>query len=248
MKRSFAATVIGMVVVLCAATACKEEKSSQSQATEHSQTSAVVAWREVPNIDTITNERTIGIKEVVSALDVRVRAKDQFETEADYERRVAEAKSSVKVAGHDLSHVFAFELKPGYDIDRRAYVVNRDTRPQVIEQRVMGSYRATNGYGAQVEVTQKEVVDYTVRPTNPRTVTFQMGPDEARNRDQHLRVWFFVRFFPPYLEKYKGVQEASFRNPVEETSYSYYVQVENVEAWLVDVSLGKVIARYKFEY
>lgn len=71
-----------------------------------------------------------------------------------------------------------------------------------------------------------------------------MAPDAARAIDPGLRVWLFAKLAPPFLTKYRGVEPATFSNPTEETSYSYILSGQALEAWVIDMASHQVISRH----
>lgn len=136
------------------------------------------------------------------------------------------------------------------------------TRPIQLLESVdsIDSYKATNGFGAQVSVTRESATDCVLyvhgMEACPRDifdsktcqfkVSTNLPPDQAKAETPDLRIIIGVRL-RSYANSYYGLtckQSPTFSDPVDITKYRMSIEADFVSVSLMDSTSGKILTQF----
>ncbi len=200
-----------------------------------------------------------------------LREKGEFETTAAFEARQAKFVDEPLLPRFLPNSLMALvvphegwlaESEFQYDADEEVLQVHLNTSPvhDFPSPRVtlrwasgdLGSYAASNAFGATVRVHSSNEVEYGIVFDTDRysDLIFDhdgvidriaMPPDKARSTVPHLRLLLVCRLVSPWLNTESGMHEATISEP-RETLYTYntmYAALSSV--WVFDERDGRVL-------
>lgn len=189
-------------------------------------------------------------------------AKDEFETTAEYEKRLLEIQKqkSSREPDHEKKFVLVLNSQIAiYDADTqelntRTSLIQTDTRISTLieTQTKTSSYMASNAFGVVTKVNKFVTTNYGIKFINrglpdPLIATnFKVNIPQAKLLKENLRTLFYFELFSPYLTTEMSDTKPTLNAPSEIINVSTYYSAWLLEVWLIDGSSGKVLLKEKF--
>jgi hypothetical protein len=129
-------------------------------------------------------------------------------------------------------------------------------------EKVIRTYTGQNSFGIKRRVVEKESYSCDLILLNPGELGFkkdqydvlgdrqnivfdvQMDPATAQKAKQNLKLLVLFQVGPPYVGNAKDYDSPTIDDPVEVTSYKFYIYANVIEVWLYDSKTGEIYARF----
>lgn len=192
-------------------------------------------------------------------------AKDEFETSAQYAKRLDEYKKNqeslqlAKTTTDKYVLVLNYQLSD-YDADNQilnirtvfTYVGNK-ALVNLKSDTETNSYTASNAYGATVNVNKTNISNYGIEFSGGyfadpiATAQIKLDIPTAKSLKPNLRTLIIFELIEPYSKSEITRKNPTLYSPSETINSSIVFTAKPIEIWFLDQSNGKVIAKKKIE-
>lgn len=208
-------------------------------------------WEQLPEGFKGNDLRAIyeGLAETLGSL----RSRDRYETPEQHHQRVEDALSTPYLEQLTTRDLIAFDtaFHPKYAPDTQEFFrpsTSWSAPTVTLELRLGEPYKATNAFGAEVEVSVAESEQIRCELRGEKDfdpVRFSMHPDEAREAESLLRAMLVGRLAAPYLRPRDTIhKEPKVDSPQELTLHSHRIPFSLEEIWVYRSDTGRIIRRF----
>jgi hypothetical protein len=178
-------------------------------------------------------------KEIVERLKSFVPKKSEFETQAEFERRIRSSVSLDDVLSRDLicevsrSHLIKYNAESqGYDVSTLGAFESHEEET--------GTYQATNAFGASVRVSKKDGWHWEIDGTYLGSVRIPMSKGEAERRQNRIRVAVVGKIRSPFYKEESYLSMPKFNSPEEVRRVTRTLFLASKTVIAFDASTGEV--------
>lgn len=225
----------------------------------------------------IPNFKGVNIQELYNELSTRdiISEKNEFETTKQFQNRLAKEKKSTIIGLLDNKSIFAFtgednsyNLDLNYNADLQKlklklnlndvygdFYGNKSINLKTI--RSSRYYKATNGFGAKLDVEEVSITKYKLNTLNIKSFikegdensleNISLTSDKAKNfKDSNaLKLLFISKLSDPALHSDFTRIEPTINKPTDYMYLDYYINVNLQEIWLYDKNTGNILKKIK---
>lgn len=204
---------------------------------------------------------------IYKKLDKVIPSKNEYETTKSYQEKLRSLKNN---------DIYAFKIYALSDYNADKQILTVELKSELLfespregtsfilheEENSLGTYPATNAFGAKVSVGKYSNVYYGITLTNGNVFgkkkeykrifknDFKMASEIAKQSRSGLN--FLLICKPDKRDNYftysrDNYSEPSFSVPIERTKKWNYVYVKLLELWIFNEETGKVFKRFKLE-
>jgi|GEM_PF-1550929 len=191
------------------------------------------------------------------------RAKDEFETSADFSKRLEDDLHKKKIGIFSVDDEFLFSTGTSafltYDAAKKGYKINLSESQSISsDTKNNGTFEGQNAFGVKKEIDRITLTSYDLQLLNHKAFLkcvkksygycfdeeagfIPFSPDLARQQEHDLRVVYVLKLKPPYVEHTLHTASATITSPTEFTYSTYKIYGELVRFLIVSHSTGEII-------
>jgi hypothetical protein len=177
--------------------------------------------------------------------------KDEFETTADYEKRIEKLRAEAKPTRTKFTLVFNEQLSQ-YDADNQTLNImtlfnkrSGFSTALIKSDTQTSSYDATNAFGAVRKVTKISTQSYWLDlksnlADEPVIVDLKLDIPTAKSLKESLRTLIYFELSEPYVERDLTQKTPTFNSPTDTVSLTIRYITSPIELWLFNQKTGEI--------
>lgn len=181
--------------------------------------------------------------------------KDEFETTAQYKKRIEELKKNSGDVSHTKRFVFVLNYQfSDYDADNQilnittAFTqINGKISAALGSETITDSYVGSNAFGATANVSKTITSYYGIEfqggnATEPLvTAQLKMDIPTAQATKPNIRTLVYFELIPPYINSAQTKKDPTLYSPSDSTNNSNIFTGKLLQVWFIDQTTGKVL-------